>query len=73
MIHQLSEEVLIPIKEDMARAYGEQLATFMLSKRMMERLILGEMVLPKYRLKIITETAKNLGFPNNKLDFLRSL
>lgn len=72
MVHQLSEEVLIPIKEVMSEVYGDQLSTFMLSKRMMERIILGEMVLPNYRLEIISEIAENIGFPTSKLDFLRS-
>lgn len=71
MIHQLTQDVLIPIKEVMNVTYGDQLSTFMLSKRMMERLILGEITLPNYRIEIITEIAQNLRIPNDKLTFLK--
>ena len=69
-IHQLSEEVLIPIKNVITEQYGEQLSTFMLSKRMMEKLITGEMKLPNYRINIIREAAKTLGFSDERLSFL---
>lgn len=71
MIHQLSEEVLIPIKNVITEEYGEQLSTFILSKRMMEKIIEGEIVLPNYRLTIIKNAAQSLGIAEDKLNFLR--
>jgi len=71
LIHQLSEEVLVPIKNVITENYGEQLSTFMLSKRMMEKLIVGEMKLPSYRMNIIKECAESFGLPAEKLDFLK--
>lgn len=71
MIHQLSEEVLIPIKNVITEEYGEQLSTFILSKRMMEKIIDGEIELPNYRLTIIKNAAQSLGITEDKLNFLR--
>lgn len=71
LIRQLSEEVLIPIKNVITAEYGEQLATFILSKRMMEKLILGEMMLPNYRLVIIRNAARSIDIAEDKLNFLQ--
>ena len=70
LVHQLSEDVLIPIKHLISEKYGENFSTFMLSKRMMEKVIHGEIKLPNYRLEIIHEAAKNLGFSQDVLAFL---
>jgi hypothetical protein len=71
VIHQVSEEVLIPIKNFISEKYGEQLSTFILSKRMMEKLIIGELKLPPYRIGIIQEAAASLGINENTLTFLK--
>ena len=70
-IQKVSEEVLIPIKNVITEEYGEQLSTFILSKRMMEKIIDGEIELPNYRLTIIKDAAQSLHIAEDKLNFLR--
>ena len=63
--------MLIPIKNVITEEYGEQLSTFILSKRMMEKIIDGEIELPNYRLAIIKDAAQSLHIAEDKLNFLR--
>jgi ribonuclease D len=69
-IHDQSEQVLIPLKNRITEKYGEHISTFVLSKRMMEKVIIGELRLPNYRLELLKAAAIELGIPDDRISFL---
>ena len=70
LIHDQSEQILIPLKNRITHKYGEYISTFVLSKRMMEKVIIGELKLPNYRLELLKEAAIELGIPDDRISFL---
>jgi ribonuclease D len=70
--NQIKDQSLLPLKEVLTKEYGEVLSTFLLSKRLMDRLISGEYVLPNYRKEIFIELATKYNIPVAELKFLHT-
>jgi ribonuclease D len=68
--NQIKDNSLLPLKDVLTKEYGEVLSTFLLSKRLMDRLISGDYVLPNYRKKIFVDLATKYNIPVAELKFL---
>lgn len=66
----IRDSILLPLKDSITRDYGEVLSTFLLSKRLIDRVISGEFQLPEYRKELIRNQAEIEKIDLSGLDFL---